>query len=160
MPHKLYRPAAFTLIEILIVVILLGILAAVVVPQFTSASQDSRERAFQENLRQLVVAGSLYYSEHGALPAQAALSPVPPEMLQAAGRDGEFQMETPLGGYWHVGYFADLNKWGVGVWWPSDADNVNTEANIRAVDVIIDDGDSATGAFQVRDGARYYWLVH
>ncbi len=33
---------AFTLVEILIVVIILGILAAIVVPQFTSASQEAQ----------------------------------------------------------------------------------------------------------------------
>jgi general secretion pathway protein G len=34
--------SAFTLVEILIVVIILGILAAIVVPQFTSASEDAQ----------------------------------------------------------------------------------------------------------------------
>jgi general secretion pathway protein G len=33
---------AFTLVEILIVVVILGILAAIVVPQFTSASQEAQ----------------------------------------------------------------------------------------------------------------------
>lgn len=36
------KPHGFTLVEILIVVIILGILAAIVIPQFTSASQNAR----------------------------------------------------------------------------------------------------------------------
>ena len=34
--------SAFTLVEILIVVIILGILAAIVIPQFTNASEDAK----------------------------------------------------------------------------------------------------------------------
>ncbi|MEO0716651.1 MAG: prepilin-type N-terminal cleavage/methylation domain-containing protein [Planctomycetota bacterium] len=37
------RNQAFTLVEILIVVVILGILAAIVVPQFTSAADEARE---------------------------------------------------------------------------------------------------------------------
>ncbi|MFN0011198.1 MAG: type II secretion system protein [Phycisphaerales bacterium] len=36
------RTKAFTLVEILIVVVILGILAAIVIPQFTNASQDAQ----------------------------------------------------------------------------------------------------------------------
>lgn len=39
---KYRRSKAFTLVEILIVVVILGILAAIVIPQFTNASQDAQ----------------------------------------------------------------------------------------------------------------------
>ena len=39
---NLRRSKAFTLVEILIVVVILGILAAIVVPQFTRASEDAQ----------------------------------------------------------------------------------------------------------------------
>ncbi len=41
---------AFTLVEILIVVIVLGILAAIVVPQFSSASQESNRSTLQTTI--------------------------------------------------------------------------------------------------------------
>lgn len=52
--------SAFTLIEILIVVILLGILAAIVVPMFTDASEDTYEAAMQSDLAVLNKMASLY----------------------------------------------------------------------------------------------------
>ncbi|MCC7406490.1 MAG: prepilin-type N-terminal cleavage/methylation domain-containing protein, partial [Phycisphaeraceae bacterium] len=36
------RKSGFTLIEILIVVVILGILAAIVIPQFTNASETAK----------------------------------------------------------------------------------------------------------------------
>ncbi|MHC4414847.1 MAG: type II secretion system protein [Planctomycetota bacterium] len=42
---------AFTLIEILIVVVILGILAAIVIPQFTDASQEAMASNLQSQLQ-------------------------------------------------------------------------------------------------------------
>ncbi len=42
---------AFTLIEILIVVVILGILAAIVIPQFTDASQEAMESSLLTQLQ-------------------------------------------------------------------------------------------------------------
>ena len=44
---------AFTLIEILIVVVILGILAAIVIPQFTDASQQATDASVRSQLQTL-----------------------------------------------------------------------------------------------------------
>ncbi|MGA2442618.1 MAG: prepilin-type N-terminal cleavage/methylation domain-containing protein [Tepidisphaeraceae bacterium] len=57
----------FTLVEILIVVIILGILAAIVIPQFTNASQNARESSLQSTLQTLRSQIQLYKLQHGDL---------------------------------------------------------------------------------------------
>ncbi len=63
--HKRIR--AFTLVELLIVVIILSILAAIVVPQFTEAATDTRLGALQSNLAIIRQQIEIYKLEHGGL---------------------------------------------------------------------------------------------
>jgi len=58
------RKGGFTLVEILIVVIILGILAAIVIPQFTSASQDARKNSLVSQLQTLRSQLELYKLQH------------------------------------------------------------------------------------------------
>ena len=58
------RKSGFTLIEILIVVIILGILAAIVIPQFTEASSEARESTLVSNLHTLRSQIGLYKVQH------------------------------------------------------------------------------------------------
>ena len=55
---------AFTLIEVLIVVIVLGILAAIVVPQFSEATSDAKVSALTTNLGTIRSQIQLYKMQH------------------------------------------------------------------------------------------------
>ena len=55
---------AFTLVEVLIVVIVLGILAAIVVPQFSNATTDSNLTALKTNLQTIRGQIQLYKVQH------------------------------------------------------------------------------------------------
>lgn len=62
---------AFTLVEILIVVIILGILAAIVIPQFTEASNDARTSALASDLQTVRSQIELFKVQHlEVLPGQ------------------------------------------------------------------------------------------
>ena len=63
--NRAARRSGFTLVEILIVVIILGILAAIVIPQFTNASQNARESSLQSSLQTLRSQIQLYKLQHG-----------------------------------------------------------------------------------------------
>ena len=56
--------AGFTLIEILIVVIILGILAGIVIPQFSNATTSSKTGSVQTTAQTLRGAVQLYYYQH------------------------------------------------------------------------------------------------
>lgn len=59
----------FTLVEILIVVIILGILAAIVIPQFTNASEDAKGSNLLSQLQTIRSQLELYQLNHnGAYP--------------------------------------------------------------------------------------------
>jgi general secretion pathway protein G len=58
------KDAGFTLVEILIVVIILGILAAIVIPQFTEASNDARISAMVSDLQTVRSQIELYKVQH------------------------------------------------------------------------------------------------
>jgi general secretion pathway protein G len=62
----------FTLVELLIVTIILAILAAIVVPQFASTTNDARQSAFDTNLANLRGAVELYRQQHTAYPGGIA----------------------------------------------------------------------------------------
>lgn len=58
---------AFTLIEIMIVVAIIGIIIAIAVPAFIRARENARGRACQENLSKLEGAKSAYATETKAI---------------------------------------------------------------------------------------------
>ena len=61
----------FTLVEILIVVIILGILAAIVVPQFSGASGDARTSAVRSTLQTVRGQLELFKVQHADVPPAA-----------------------------------------------------------------------------------------
>src|SRR3954466_1704550 len=58
----------FTLIEILIVVVILGILATIVVPQFSNASINAKENTLKDELRYLRTQIVVYKAQHHDVP--------------------------------------------------------------------------------------------
>ncbi len=60
--------AGFTLVEILIVVIILGILAAIVIPQFANASSSAKASSVRSTLQSIRSQIELYKIQHNDTP--------------------------------------------------------------------------------------------
>ncbi len=55
----------FTLVEIMIVVVIIGLLAAMAIPAFQKVRASSQDKVVTANLRQLYGAADQYYLEYG-----------------------------------------------------------------------------------------------
>ena len=61
------RRAAFTLIEVLIVVVIMAILAATIIPQFTDSTKDAKASTVKFNLATLRSQIQLYRAQHSGV---------------------------------------------------------------------------------------------
>ncbi len=91
----------FTLVEILIVVIILGILAAIVIPQFTQASDDARESALASDLQTMRSQLELYRVQHtgGQYPSGATTAAWTAQLLTVTLADGTADPNGTYGPY-------------------------------------------------------------
>lgn len=66
--NKMTAQRGFTLVELLIVVIILAILAAIIIPQFSAATDDAKQSAYDTNIANMRAAIDLYRQQHNTYP--------------------------------------------------------------------------------------------
>ncbi len=105
------KTRGFTLVEILIVVVILGILAAIVIPQFTSASESAKSSSLTSQLQTIRSQIELYQIQHnGDYPTLASLQTGDPDewtqlttqtdVAGAAGTDfGPYLQQAPTNSF-------------------------------------------------------------
>ena len=122
----------FTLIEILIVVVILGILAAIVIPQFTDAAGEANRANLQSQLQTIRSQIELYNVQHPAV-AYAAGEVLPDFWVKLV--EGNYLQRTPKnplqGGSTSV---ADAPGAGVGWIWATTPTGGDWSLNLYAVD--------------------------
>lgn len=148
---------AFTLIEILIVVVILGILASIVTSQFANAFGDAERVAFSTDLRSYLKGAEAFYLDTNAYPPATASGVVPVglENYIDAGRWGR---DTPIGGRWDVEFENYGVTSAIGVHFNSAA-GVPDADFLTGIDRTIDDGNLNTGRFRWLDSDRLYFVI-
>jgi len=74
--------AGFTLVELMVVVAIIALLAAVVIPNFVHARAQAAVSATEANMKQIATALELYYADHRTYPA--INGPVGPDLFGGA----------------------------------------------------------------------------
>jgi prepilin-type N-terminal cleavage/methylation domain-containing protein len=91
------RRSAFTLVEVLIVVVIMAILAAAIIPQFTDSTKDAKSSTVQFNLSTLRSQIQLYRTQHNGTNPGATLVELT-QTTNAAGTAGS-GANFPFGPY-------------------------------------------------------------
>ena len=65
----------FTLVEMMIIVGIIGLLAAIAIPNFVRARREAQNRGCIANLRQIEAAKAIYYMEYDSNPTMGDLVP-------------------------------------------------------------------------------------
>lgn len=147
--------AGFTLMEILIVVVILGILAAIVIPSFASASEDTRKAAFAQDLRAFENGILRYEADHHSFPPDGGSGTVPAG-LEDYVNVPKWQGGSPIGGVWD-NEFEDVVTVGMGVHFNGTGQTRESDY-MAEIDLMIDDGEVTTGSFR-QFGQRYYRVI-
>jgi len=148
---------AFTLVEILIVVVILGILAAIVVPFFGSATDDARRGAFIEDLRVFSEAAEYFHARTGSPVSDGSSGQMPAEW-DGYIDEAAFESGTPIGGVWDTEYNDNGVTSAVGVHFDGTGET-RDDAWMVQVDAILDDGNLASGTFRRLAAGRYYRVL-
>lgn len=142
----------FTLVEIMIVVAIIGLLAALSVPAVLEAGINARARRFAREIKTAGHAFVQYAAENGDYPADVTPAQLPDGMAPYL-EDFPWYEKTVIGGVWDWDFGQFGTRAGVSVYEPDWNDE-----GMAKIDAVIDDGNLNTGQFRKRSNGYMYIL--
>lgn len=152
-PSSLFsrRLKAFTLVEVMVVVVIIGFLAAAGLPGYRHLTMRSKVTALENDLRQFSTAIQTYALQNGHWPADSDPQVTPPELATAL--PNNFALPTPIGGVYKWNYDASadgITAKAAIIVETAGGSVINDDVELlQMVDRQMDDGNLETGTIQV-----------
>ena len=154
--YKNSLKAGFTLVEIMIVVLIVGLVATMAIPAFAKARKKSLQTTFINDMRIFSDAADYFTLNTGTYLEDSASGDIPTG-LEVFIDDNRWTDGTPIGGQWDAEYNDSGIVSGVGVHFVSDPNP--GDAYMTEIDTKYDDGDLTTGTFRKIASDRYFYVL-
>lgn len=145
----------FSLVELIIVVMIIGVLGAIAIPRLSRGSEGARVNAFVAELNTFAQLIEQVQLETGVQVKDSTTGRMPSD-LKGYLHENSWEGQTPIGGYWDIERDDNGVTLAVGVHF--DKVTVDRDA-LRSVDEIIDDGNTKTGKFRALSVDRFYLIL-
>jgi type IV pilus assembly protein PilA len=143
----------FTLVEIMIVVVIIGLLAAMAIPAFERVRQASQNSRLANDFRSFAGAADTFMLEKGYYPEDSASGDVPAGFGEYI-KEAQWTGESPIGGDWDF----EKDSFGITSGFGVHGFTVD-DAQLLRFDEKQDDGNLSTGSFRKIAGDRYYQVL-
>lgn len=137
----------FTLLELLVTVAIVGILAAIAVPQLSSYRDKARVARVATEMRSFESAFYAYYADHGEWPEDSHRTV--PDGMESLISQTHWDKETSLGGYYNYEGPDGYAYTGLSLFSHSASNDL-----IVMLDKMLDNGDLSSGRFRNGSNGR------
>lgn len=133
----------FSIIELVIVIVIVGLLAAIAVPRLAAFGANGKYAATHQGFRQIASALDMYHADHLGYPPNASIATLPPEMVGYLD-EFSFTVPPPIGRAW------DWNGEGSGIMSHGVNLSIHTvpEADRAEMESRFDDDQPETGLYR------------
>ena len=148
------KPAAFSMLEVMVVVVVLFVLGITVVPKIIAARGDASISSTAEDLKLIAQALSYYQAVHGIYPPNS--SRVKSSKLMEPYFKGfqPFEIRTPIGGVFD--YEKGSGSKSVSIMIVDELDNKFNRTQAQELDEYMDDGELSSGWVKLVNGQLRY----
>lgn len=156
-PCRMTPLRAFTLIEILVVVVILGILAGMVIILFDNPRRDTEQTAFAADGKSFLGAAIIYHARTGEFLEDGSSGQLP-EGFAPYIDENAWTRQTPIGGVWDTEFEDNGITSALGVHFNGTGPTQNDDY-MAEVDALVDDGDLEVGSFRKLADNRFYFII-